>query len=154
LENVRFSYPSKPEVEVLKGVSFSVDVGENKRVIALCGASGCGKTSIISMLERFYDPNQGSVKFNGVDVRELDPRWYHNQIAIVQQEPVLFSGSIRENIIYGMENKKSMTKQQLNDAIDQATHMSNAYNFIHDKQMFPKGYDTTVGERGIKLSGG
>jgi len=84
LTNVHFKYPSKPDVAVLKGVSFSVNAGANKRVIALCGTSGCGKSSIISMLERFYDPDQGSIKFNGVDIRDLDPRWYHNQIAIVQ----------------------------------------------------------------------
>lgn len=84
LDNVHFKYPSKPDVKVLQGVSFSVNPNKNKRVIAICGSSGCGKTSIISMLERFYDPDLGSIKFNGVDIRKLDPRWYHNQIAIVQ----------------------------------------------------------------------
>jgi len=84
LEDVYFKYPSKPDVTVLKGVSFSVNADANKRVIALCGSSGCGKSSIISMLERFYDPDQGLIKFNGVNIKDLDPRWYHNQIAIVQ----------------------------------------------------------------------
>ena len=87
---------------MLKGVSFEVENKKN-RVVALCGTSGCGKSSIISLIERFYDPEEGEVLFNGVNLKDLDPKWYHNQIAIVQQEPVLFSGSIRENIIYGLE---------------------------------------------------
>jgi len=87
---------------VLKGVSFSVDTEKN-RVVALCGTSGCGKSSLISLIERFYDADEGEVLFNGVNVKDLEPKWYHNQIAIVQQEPVLFSGSISENITYGLD---------------------------------------------------
>jgi len=101
LRNVKFSYPSKTDVEVLKGVSLKVDNNKN-RVVALCGTSGCGKSSIISMIERFYDPTEGEVLFNGKNIRDLEPRWYKEQIAIVQQEPVLFSGTIGENIIYGL----------------------------------------------------
>ena len=81
-KNVRFRYPSKQNVEVLKGVSFSVD-NRDKRVVALCGTSGCGKSSIISLIERFYDPDEGEVLFNGVNVKELDPKWYHQQVGIV-----------------------------------------------------------------------
>mmetsp|Transcript_710 Transcript_710/g.1010 ORF Transcript_710/g.1010 Transcript_710/m.1010 type:complete len:167 (+) Transcript_710:633-1133(+) len=81
--DVKFRYPTKLDVQVLKGVSFSVD-NEINRVVALCGTSGCGKSSIISLIERFYDPEEGGVFFNGKDVRDLDPKWYHNQIAIVQ----------------------------------------------------------------------
>lgn len=102
LRDVRFRYASKTEVEVLKGVSLSVNNFKN-RVVALCGQSGCGKSSIISLIERFYDPESGGVFFNGRNIKDLDPKWYHNQIAIVQQEPVLFSGSIRENICYGVD---------------------------------------------------
>lgn len=87
---------------MLKGVSLSVDNDKN-RVVALCGTSGCGKSSIISLIERFYDPEEGEVLFNGRNIKELEPNWYHNNVAIVQQEPVLFSGSIRENIIYGLD---------------------------------------------------
>lgn len=87
---------------MLKGVSFSVD-NEKNRVVAICGTSGCGKSSIISLIERFYDPDHGEILFNGHNIRDLNPKFYHNQIAIVQQEPVLFSGTIRENIIYGLE---------------------------------------------------
>ena len=83
IRNAKFRYPNKPEVQVLKGVSLSVD-NERNRVVALCGTSGCGKSSLISLIERFYDPEEGEVLFNGRNIKELDPRWYHNQIAIVQ----------------------------------------------------------------------
>ena len=76
IKDVKFNYPSKKDVQVLKGVSISVDNNKN-RVVALVGSSGCGKSSIISMIERFYDPIEGSVIFNGKDIRSLDPRWYH-----------------------------------------------------------------------------
>lgn len=76
LQDVKFRYPSKQEVQVLKGVSIEVD-NKNKRVVALVGTSGCGKSSIISMIERFYDPEEGAVTFNGVDIKKLEPRWYH-----------------------------------------------------------------------------
>jgi ABC-type multidrug transport system fused ATPase/permease subunit len=82
LRNVKFRYPSKPDVQVLKGVSFTVDNKKN-RVVALCGTSGCGKSTIISMIERFYDPEEGEVLFNGTNIKDLEPRWYHEQVAIV-----------------------------------------------------------------------
>ena len=75
--NVEFMYPTKPDVKVLKGVSFTVDNKKN-RVVALCGTSGCGKSSVISLLERFYDPIAGEILFNGRNIKELDPKWYHN----------------------------------------------------------------------------
>ena len=83
IRDVKFKYPSKDDVHVLKGVSFKVD-NEKNRVVALCGTSGCGKSSIISLIERFYDPLEGEVLFNGRNIKELDPRWYHTNIAIVQ----------------------------------------------------------------------
>ena len=76
IRDIKFSYPSKQSVEVLKGVSLTVENNKN-RVVALCGTSGCGKSTIISMIERFYDPTSGQILFNGRDIRELDPRWYH-----------------------------------------------------------------------------
>lgn len=82
LVDVKFHYPSKPDVPILKGVSFKVDNMKNK-VVALCGTSGCGKSSVIGLIERFYDPIEGKVLFNGVDIRTLEPRWYHEQISIV-----------------------------------------------------------------------
>jgi ATP-binding cassette subfamily B (MDR/TAP) protein 1 len=82
LKDVEFRYPSKPEVEVLKGVSVEIN-NKDKRVVALCGQSGCGKSSIISMIERFYDANAGQVLFNGTNIKDLQPRWYHEQISLV-----------------------------------------------------------------------
>jgi len=82
LSDVEFSYPARPDVNVLNGISFRVD-SRQKRVIALCGKSGCGKSTIMSMLERFYDPTHGTVKFNGVNIRDLDPKEYHRQLGIV-----------------------------------------------------------------------
>jgi len=137
---------------VLKGVDIEIDNKKN-RVVALCGTSGCGKSSIIAMIERFYDPCEGEVLFNGVNIRDIDPRWYHEQIAIVQQEPVLFSGTIRDNILYGL-NLEAVSEEQINANMDEACKSANAYNFIHDTEVFPQKYDTVVGERGVKLSGG
>jgi ATP-binding cassette, subfamily B (MDR/TAP), member 1 len=76
LKNVKFHYPSKPDVEVLKGINMTVD-SETKRVVALVGSSGCGKSSIIALIERYYEPNEGEVLFNGVNIKQLDPVWYH-----------------------------------------------------------------------------
>ena len=105
------------------------------------------------MIERFYDPIEGSVNFNGRDIRELDPRWYHQQISLVQQEPVLFGGTIKENILYGL-TVEGKSANEIDELIDEACRQANAFNFIHDKRLFPLGYDTVVGERGVKLSGG
>ncbi|CDW80051.1 abc transporter b family protein [Stylonychia lemnae] len=146
IRDVKFHYPTKKDVQVLKGVT--IDIKKN-RVVALVGPSGCGKSSLISMIERFYDPIEGVVEFDGVDVKTLDPKWYHSQVAIVQQEPVLFSGSIKENIGYGLPED-----QVTEETLDWACKQANAYEFIHDKDLFPEGYSTIVGERGVKLSGG
>ena len=152
VKNVHFTYPTGSDQPVLRGVSLSVD-NEKNRVVALCGTSGCGKSSIISLIERFYDPQEGEILFNGTDIKLLDPRWYHNQIGIVQQEPVLFAGTIRENILFGYD-LDDCTPEQVEDFLDDACRQANAYEFIHDIELFPKGYDTMVGERGAKLSGG
>ena len=106
----------------------------------------------LELAER-YLPGQYEVLFNGVNIKNLEPFWYHQQIGIVQQEPVLFSGTIKENIIYGWDCSL-LTSEQITQRLDEATKMSNAYDFIHDVDMFPKGYDTQVGERGLTLSGG
>lgn len=83
----------------------------------------------------------------------MEPRWYHEQISIVQQEPVLFAGTIRDNITYGLE-LEGKTEQEIIAMMDEASKMASAYTFIHDLTAFPLGYDTVVGERGVKLSGG
>lgn len=100
------------------------------------------------MVERYYDPDVGTVKYGKQDVRELNPINFKKNMAIVQQEPVLFSGTIKENIVYGLDFEP--TKEE----IDMACKQANALGFIQDMAIFPLGYDTVVGERGIKLSGG
>lgn len=117
-------------------------------IVALCGESGCGKSSIIALIQRWYQPLEGTVRFSGVDIRTLDPKWYKEHVAIVQQEPCLFDGSIRENICYGLQ------REVTDDEIYEVCQQANAHGFITDKTMMPMGLDTIVGERGVKLSGG
>jgi len=108
VENVRFAYPTRPETPILNGVT--IDVKTNS-VVALVGASGCGKSSIIQLMERFYDPDQGTMWFNDDDLKELDNAWYHQtQVALVQQEPILFSGSVKDNILYGCRQFDHLTE--------------------------------------------
>lgn len=152
MRNIKFSYPTKKDVQVLKGVDIEVSNTKN-RVVALCGTSGCGKSSIVAMIERFYDPEEGEVLFNGVNIKDIDPRWYHEQVSIVQQEPVLFSGTIRENILYGL-SWEDVAEDEILRRMDEASTSANAYKFIKDEDSFPLGYETVVGERGVKLSGG
>lgn len=101
------------------------------------------------MIERFYDTVEGRVAYDGVDIKELDPVWFKKQISIVAQEPILFSGTIRENVTYGLEPSE-YTEQDLMDALKAA----NAWKFISEIKKFPDGVESVVGERGVKLSGG
>lgn len=139
-KNVTFRYPTRP-VDVLKNVSFEV---KPNTVAALVGHSGSGKSTCVQLLERYYDCNDGLILLDGRDIKEYDPRWLHRNIGLVNQEPTLFSTTIRENIIYG---KKDATDQE----IDDATEIANAKKFI-DK--LEKKYETLAGEKGAKLSGG
>jgi ABC-type multidrug transport system fused ATPase/permease subunit len=117
-------------------------------------STGSGKSSIISLIERFYDPISGSVNFHGENIKNLDNKWFHqNQLAIVQQEPILFSGTVRENILYGVDFK-GISDEQIEERLMFACTQANVLTFILDKELFPKGFDTKVGERGIRLSGG
>lgn len=100
LKNVHFTYPSKKDAKVLNNVSLTV--GQNQ-VVALVGPSGCGKSSIISLIQRFYDVDEGEVLYGGTNIKDLNSKWYKQQVSIVQQEPILFTGTIRENIMYGLD---------------------------------------------------
>ena len=111
------------------------------------GESGCGKSTLGSLLLRLYQPDSGSVLLDGVNIEALDPVFLRRYIGTVAQEPILFSSSIRENILYGVEDPDSVTQEQL----EKVTREANAHNFI---LKFPDGYDTLVGERGVMLSGG
>ncbi|PZV86162.1 ABC transporter fused permease/ATP-binding protein [Algoriphagus aquaeductus] len=140
-EKVRFRYPTRPEVEVLKEVSFHIKPGEK---VALAGHSGAGKSTIIQLLSRFYEVDQGSIQVDGREVKDWDLKALRSKIGIVPQEVLLFGGSIRENIAYA---KPEASEEE----IILAAKKANAWQFI---VQFPEGLDTLVGERGVKLSGG
>jgi ABC transporter fused permease/ATP-binding protein len=140
-KDVTFSYPSRTDVEVLKNISFAI---EPDTTTALVGISGSGKSSIVSLIMRFYDCQKGVVSIDDTDITLLEPNWLRRQIGFVSQEPILISTSIRENILYG--NQTATNEQVL-----QAAREANADLFIRN---FPEGYETLVGERGIQLSGG
>ncbi len=139
--NVDFSYPTRTDLPVLKNLSFKVMPGQ---VIALVGSSGGGKTTISSLIPRFYDPDSGQITIDDIDLRKLRLNWIRDQIGIVSQEPVLISSTIEENIRYA---RPAATQ----DEVISAAKSANAFEFI---QSFPEGLKTQVGERGIQLSGG
>ncbi|NXS57451.1 MDR1 protein, partial [Brachypteracias leptosomus] len=139
--NIHFSYPSRPDVKILKGLNLKVQTG---KTIALVGASGCGKSTTVQLLQRFYDPVQGEITLDGRDIQTLNVKWLRENIGIVSQEPVLFATTIAENIRYGRED--------ITDAeIQQAAREANAFDFI---SRLPDKFNTMVGERGAQLSGG
>ncbi|KAL2587482.1 hypothetical protein AAZV13_13G113800 [Glycine max] len=141
LRNVDFSYPSRPEFMILHNFSLNVPAG---KTIALVGSSGSGKSTVVSLIERFYDPSSGQVLLDGHDVKSLKPRWLRQQIGLVSQEPALFATTIRENILLGRPDANQVE-------IEEAARVANAHSFIIK---LPEGYETQVGERGLQLSGG
>jgi ABC-type multidrug transport system fused ATPase/permease subunit len=139
--NIGFHYPSRPDVEVLKNVSFEVNQGQQ---IAIVGPSGAGKSTITNLLLRFYTPQSGTILFDNKEAQQISLFDLRSNMALVPQEVLLFGGSIKENIAYG---KPDATDEEINAAAKQA----NALEFITS---FPEGMETLVGERGIQLSGG
>ncbi|KAL8945595.1 MAG: hypothetical protein Q9222_007883, partial [Ikaeria aurantiellina] len=139
-ENVSFSYPTRPAVSIFNELNFEIPQGTN---IAIVGPSGGGKSTIAALMLRFYSPTQGSIKIDGVDIATMNAKSLRRKIGLVAQEPVLFSGSIAENIAYG---KPSATQGEINAAARKAN-----CRFIED---FPDGLNTFVGARGAQLSGG
>ncbi|XP_047061877.1 ABC transporter B family member 1 [Lolium rigidum] len=141
LKNVEFAYPSRPDMPVLRSFSLTVPAG---KTIALVGSSGSGKSTVVSLIERFYDPSSGEIMLDGVELKDLKLRWLRSQIGLVSQEPALFATSIRENLLLGRD---SATQVEM----EEAARVANAHSFIIK---LPDGYDTQVGERGLQLSGG
>jgi len=139
--DVHFSYPARPEQSIFNGLSLKIKSGQT---VALVGPSGGGKSTVVSMIERFYDPIEGQVTLDNMSLKDLNVEWLRDQIGLVSQEPVLFDISIKENIAYGAKN---VTQGQ----IEEAAKMANAHDFIAS---FPNGYDTQVGDKGAQLSGG
>ncbi|KAM7487966.1 hypothetical protein LguiB_025450 [Lonicera macranthoides] len=151
LENVKgdiefwhlsFKYPTRPDVCIFRDLCLVIHAG---KTVALVGESGSGKSTVMSLLQRFYDPDSGFITLDGVEIEKLNLKWLRQQMGLVSQEPVLFNDTIRANIAYGKEGYATEAD------IIAAAEFANAHNFISGLQ---KGYDTTVGERGIQLSGG
>ncbi|XP_050374961.1 ABC transporter B family member 11-like [Argentina anserina] len=141
LRNVYFSYPTRPDEQIFHGFCLSIPSGATA---ALVGESGSGKSTVISLIERFYDPQAGEVLIDGVNIKEFQLKWIRQKIGLVSQEPVLFTGSIKDNIAFGKDGATT-------EEITAAAELSNAAKFI---ALLPQGIDTMVGEHGTQLSGG
>jgi ATP-binding cassette subfamily B protein len=146
-ENVEFRYPTRPDTAALHGFSLRVAAGE---AVALVGPSGAGKSTVLQLMLRFYAAQKGAIRFDGIDLAELDPVELRRHIAVVAQDPVIFSGTIAANIGYGrptLAGEKGATAEEIRRAADAAA----ATEFI---DRLPLGFETLVGERGVTLSGG
>ncbi|KAM3340523.1 putative ABC transporter B family member 8 [Capsicum galapagoense] len=141
MKKVDFTYPGRPDRLVLHEFSLEVKAGTS---IGLVGKSGCGKSTVIALIQRFYDADKGSLKIDGVDIRLLDIGWYRRHMALVSQEPVIYSGTIRENILFGKLNASE------NEVVE-AARAANAHEFISSLK---NGYETECGDRGATISGG
>ncbi|MFD1911337.1 ABC transporter transmembrane domain-containing protein [Halodurantibacterium flavum] len=140
-QDVTFRYPARPGIAALNGVTLDISPGET---VALVGPSGAGKTTIIQLLQRFYDPSGGSITIDGVDLRDMARSDFRAALSMVPQEPVIFAASARENIRFG--------RPEATDAeVDEAARAAAAHDFL---SALPRGYDTELGERGVLLSGG
>ncbi|MEJ2040267.1 MAG: ABC transporter ATP-binding protein, partial [Desulfosarcinaceae bacterium] len=140
-ENVRFSYDGNGAEPVLSDVSFTAEPGET---VAILGATGSGKSTLIHLIPRFYDATSGRITFDGTDLRELDLHWLRSRVGVVLQEAVLFSGTVRDNIRYGRMEAGE-------EEVRNAARAAQADAFINE---LPRGYDTVIGQRGVTLSGG
>jgi len=140
-EEVRFAYPTRSEQRALHGLSFAVASGER---VAIVGPSGAGKSTILQLLLRFYDPQEGTIRVDGVPIAEADPFVLRARMALVPQEPTIFAASVLDNIRYG---RPEATEEE----VRRAAELASADGFI---QAMPQGYQTQIGERGITLSGG
>uniref|UniRef100_A0A1I7U8E6 ATP-binding cassette sub-family D member 4 n=1 Tax=Caenorhabditis tropicalis TaxID=1561998 RepID=A0A1I7U8E6_9PELO len=140
-EDVEFAYPTRKTAKVLNGISLSIEPG---KTIALVGPSGNGKSTLVSLIQQFYAPQSGQILLDGTPVHNIDHHHYHTKIALVEQEPTLFSGTIRENILYGIENGTDEDMMRVSE-------MANVHEFVEKME---KGYDTKCGEKGVQMSGG
>ncbi|MFS7971650.1 putative Type I protein exporter [Helianthus anomalus] len=140
-KDVEFAYPSRPECLVLKKVNIKI---KPCQTVGLVGQSGSGKSTMVNLLERFYDPTEGVILLDEIDIKSLQLKWLRSQIGLVSQEPILFATTIKENILFGKEGATS-------DEVIKAAKKSNAHNFI---MQLPNGYNTMVGELGTQMSGG
>lgn len=145
MEGIHFRYPTRPDIRVLRDLTLDVPAGT---YVALVGPSGCGKSTTIQLLERFYDPLIGRVTLDGVDLRDLNVASFRSNMALVSQEPTLYAGSVRFNILIGSNKPIAEVTE---DEIITACKDANIYDFI---MSLPDGFDTEVGGKGSQLSGG
>lgn len=141
---MQLRYPSRPDVLALKGVDVHLEPG---RSYAFCGTSGAGKSSILALLQRFYTPSAGTISLDGVDIRAMDVHDLRSQMGYVSQEPILFEGTIRWNLIAGALDPSTVTQADLEEACEQACIL----DFIRS---LPDGFETDLGMKGGRLSGG
>uniref|UniRef100_A0A5S6QCS5 Bile salt export pump n=1 Tax=Trichuris muris TaxID=70415 RepID=A0A5S6QCS5_TRIMR len=142
LNGIHFAYPARPDVPIFRGLNLNVHAN---KTVAIVGPSGCGKSTIISLLQRFYDPNRGRITYDDHSLRSLNLPHVRKSIGLVCQEPVLFNVSLRQNIVYGLEERVPHAK------VVEAARLANIHEFILS---LPLGYNTLAGERGLNLSGG
>ncbi|KAG5746428.1 hypothetical protein H9Q70_010875 [Fusarium xylarioides] len=148
-QNIQFSYPLAPERRVIKGLSLTIERGQ---FVAFVGVSGCGKSTMVSLLERFYDPTSGTIIIDGsAPLTAINPRLYRNRIALVQQEPTLFPETIRENIAAGLDIGPEEQACVKDDGLEAACRAANAWDFVSS---LPEGLNTLCGQGGSQLSGG
>lgn len=143
-ENISFRYPSREDIVIFSELNLEIEPG---KTVAVVGPSGSGKSTLAALLLRLYDPENGVIFLDDNNIKNLDPTWLRQHIGTVSQEPVLFSSSIRENILYGTENPDETSEERLIEIAKEA----NVHEFVKN---LPESYDTVVGERGIMLSGG
>ncbi|KAL3652976.1 ABC transporter B member 11 [Castilleja foliolosa] len=142
LRHVGFKYPTRPDVQIFRDLNLTIRSG---KTIALVGESGSGKSTVVQLLQRFYDPDSGEITLDGIEIRRFQLKWLRQQMGLVSQEPILFNETIRANIAYGKDGDASEAE------IIAAAEQANAHQFISG---LGQGYDTMVGERGVQLSGG
>ncbi|TKY50322.1 ABC transporter B family member 15 [Spatholobus suberectus] len=140
-DHVKFVYPSRPDSVILNDFCLKIPAGKK---VALVGGSGSGKSTVTSLLQRFYDPIEGEIRLDGVAIHRLQLKWLRSQMGLVSQEPTLFATSIKENILFGREDATE-------EEVVEAAKAANAHDFI---SQWPQGYNTQVGEKGVQMSGG
>ena len=143
-DKVKFSYPLSPDIKILNNLTFSIEPG---KILALVGYSGSGKSTISNLIQRFYDPDDGNIFIDNINIKDFNLDWLHRNIGFVSQEPILCNGSIEYNITYGV-------KEYTRNKLEEVCELANVNKFLKDKRLFPDGLKTMVGERGTNVSGG
>ena len=144
-DKIKFSYPLNPDIKILNNLSFSIEPG---KILALVGGySGSGKSKISNLIQRFYEPNDGNIFIDNINIKDFNLDWLHQNIGLVSQEPLLCNGTIEYNITYGV-------KEYTMNKLENVCEISRVNEFLKDKRLFPEGLKTMIGERGTNISGG